>query len=195
MLHLCADSSGSELCFTLAENKVLRAETRIQAGRKMNELFVIALDQFLLDNAFSIRDVGHFTAITGPGSFTGVRIGISALTGITEALGRRFTGLSALDAAALLSGKERVSVAARLKPGEYAVKTYDFAAALFGKAEVMLNGQLPADCIFVNSGAENTPGSEVLTSAVLLPGCELFLGEPAPEYIRPSEAELNFDKK
>ena len=48
-----------------------------------------------------LRDVDVFAVAAGPGSFTGLRIGIAAIQGLAFAAGRPVVGVSALEALAL----------------------------------------------------------------------------------------------
>lgn len=194
MYRLCADTSGGLLCFTLANNNRLAGSHQIQAGRKMNELFFPELDLFL-SKYCDIAEIDEFTIITGPGSFTGVRIGAAAFSGMAYGLGKKLTGLTSLDAAALLSGKSNITVCARLKLDEFVFRRYCFEEHRFSELAVTDISKLPEECICVNSGSLSTKGYETLTGAILAPGYERFLTEGLPEYVRPSEAEINFDKK
>src|SRR5260370_6131244 len=60
-----------------------------------------ALDELLLVARLSIRDVGAIAVGTGPGSFTGLRIGISYAKGIAMASGCALVGVPGFDAIAL----------------------------------------------------------------------------------------------
>src|SRR5271167_3853973 len=60
-----------------------------------------AIDEILGAAGLSIRDLGAFAVGTGPGSFTGLRIGISYAKGIAMASGCAIAGVPAFDAIAL----------------------------------------------------------------------------------------------
>jgi tRNA threonylcarbamoyladenosine biosynthesis protein TsaB len=60
-----------------------------------------------------VRDIDLYGVAVGPGSFTGLRIGIATVQGFAFANGRRVVGVSALDA--LVEAGDGVAVA---KPGE-----------------------------------------------------------------------------
>ena len=160
----------------------------------MNEFFIPELNLFLSECGLKANEIDEFIVITGPGSFTGVRIGIAALTGLSLALTKRLRGISALDAAAILSGKREVQVSAKLKFDEYVTKSYDFDNKNFSELSVVAKNNIP-ESILINSGSEDTPGYENLTTVATHPYNALFLTNPVPEYVRASEAELNFDKK
>jgi tRNA threonylcarbamoyladenosine biosynthesis protein TsaB len=54
--------------------------------------------QLLERQNLSVRDVELFAVAAGPGSFTGLRIGIATMQGLALATGRSLIGVSALDA-------------------------------------------------------------------------------------------------
>ena len=55
----------------------------------------------LLDrNSVALEDIECFAAASGPGSFTGVRIGLACVKGLSEALGRPAVAISNLEALA-----------------------------------------------------------------------------------------------
>ena len=56
------------------------------------------LVRFLQAHDFRIADVGLFAVASGPGSFTGMRIGIATMQGLALANGKPLIGISALDA-------------------------------------------------------------------------------------------------
>jgi tRNA threonylcarbamoyladenosine biosynthesis protein TsaB len=52
----------------------------------------------------ALGDVDAFAVATGPGSFTGLRVGIATMQGLAMATGKPLTGVSAFDALAELAG-------------------------------------------------------------------------------------------
>ncbi len=55
------------------------------------------IDAALKKAGLSPEQCDYFVAVTGPGSFTGIRIGISCIKGFAAALGKRAAGVTAFD--------------------------------------------------------------------------------------------------
>ena len=58
------------------------------------------LEALLQRHNLKIADIDTFASASGPGSFTGVRIGLTAVKGLAEALGREVVAVSNLEALA-----------------------------------------------------------------------------------------------
>lgn len=61
------------------------------------------IEEALAKSGVSLQDIDCFAAASGPGSFTGVRVGLSAVKGLAEALGKPAVGVSNLKALASTS--------------------------------------------------------------------------------------------
>jgi len=57
-------------------------------------------EEALTRGGLSIEDIDLFAAVTGPGSFTGVRIGVSTVKGMAHGAGKPCIGIDALEALA-----------------------------------------------------------------------------------------------
>ncbi len=54
------------------------------AGRTYSAMLVSAIGDLLAENGVVLKDLGGIVAVSGPGSFTGVRVGLSAVKGLAE---------------------------------------------------------------------------------------------------------------
>ncbi len=73
-----------------------------------------AIDEVLGASGLSIRGVGAIAVGTGPGSFTGLRIGLSYAKGIAMASGCALVGVPGFDAMALARSSATISIDGRL---------------------------------------------------------------------------------
>ena len=97
-LLLVIDTSGAEGSIVLAESvpavRVLGVAT--MPGRSSSERLVPELRAVLAGQGRDAGQVRTIAVVRGPGSFTGVRIGVAAAKGLAEAVGAQVVGLSRL---------------------------------------------------------------------------------------------------
>jgi len=72
-------------------------ECNIEAGRRLSALLAPFMQKALEASSVSIRDIDYFACGLGPGSFTGMRIGIAAIKGLAWAGKKPAVGISSLD--------------------------------------------------------------------------------------------------
>lgn len=75
------------------------------------EDLLINIDTLLSNNDLSRRDIELIAVSAGPGSFTGIRIGIATALGLKNGLGISMGSVSALEAITSLSTEENITVA------------------------------------------------------------------------------------
>ena len=63
------------------------------------------VEEILRRNRVKLAEVDCFAAASGPGSFTGVRVGLACIKGLAEAMGRPAVGVSNLQAIGRLSAR------------------------------------------------------------------------------------------
>ena len=101
MKILGIDTSSKILSIALSEDKnILKEETHL-LDRKHSSLLVPKIEKMLKDKNLSINDIDMFVIGLGPGSFTGLRIGVSTVKGFGIATKKLCVGVSSLDALAL----------------------------------------------------------------------------------------------
>lgn len=100
MLTLAFESSARPASVALMEDDVLISQyTQCSALTHSRTLLPMAED--LLKNAeYSMKDIDRLAVAQGPGSFTGIRIGISTVKGLAWALEKPCVGVSTLEAMA-----------------------------------------------------------------------------------------------
>jgi tRNA threonylcarbamoyladenosine biosynthesis protein TsaB len=69
------------------------------------------LDRLLAETAIKLQDIDLFAVAAGPGSFTGLRIGIATIKALTVTLERPSAAIPTLQAVALSGGVSDASVA------------------------------------------------------------------------------------
>jgi tRNA threonylcarbamoyladenosine biosynthesis protein TsaB len=148
MLLLAIDTSGKQGSIALARagetssgsDDVELIETVALSGGTFSAQLVPQIATLLSTHGFTKKDIGAFAVGSGPGSFTGLRIGLAAVKGLAEVLGKPIAPVSLLEACVFSSGVEGKVMAAldagrgEVYVGEYAIP----AAAVEDSGEQML---------------------------------------------------------
>jgi tRNA threonylcarbamoyladenosine biosynthesis protein TsaB len=106
MLLLGIDTSGKSGGITLAEgdqNSWRVVESCVIAGGTFSAQLVPTLAALLQRHGFKAADLDGFAPISGPGSFTGLRVGLSAIKGLAEVLKKPIAPVSLLEALIMTS--------------------------------------------------------------------------------------------
>ncbi|HEY6248705.1 MAG TPA: tRNA (adenosine(37)-N6)-threonylcarbamoyltransferase complex dimerization subunit type 1 TsaB [Candidatus Angelobacter sp.] len=115
MLFLSIDTSGKSGGITLAEgaaDSFQIIESAPIVGGTFSAQLVPALASLLRKNGFAAGDLRAFVAVSGPGSFTGLRVGLSAIKGLAEVLRQPIATVSVLETLAISSGPQGRVIAA-----------------------------------------------------------------------------------
>ncbi len=83
------------------EEKGLISEIRLNVKTTHSERLMTAIDAILKQSDLTLDGVDAFAAAAGPGSFTGLRIGLSTVKGLSYATGKPVVAVPTLDAFAL----------------------------------------------------------------------------------------------
>jgi tRNA threonylcarbamoyladenosine biosynthesis protein TsaB len=86
----------------VAEDEIL-FEVKFSVKITYSEILLSCIDQALKNIGLKIEDIDGFATSIGPGSFTGLRIGLSTLKGLCFATGKPLASVPSLDALAYLS--------------------------------------------------------------------------------------------
>jgi tRNA threonylcarbamoyladenosine biosynthesis protein TsaB len=99
LIHTAAGEGSVALADTEAAEAIVATE--VLPGRTSSERLVPAVRRLMEGRGFQLGDLAAVVVVDGPGSFTGVRVGLSAAKGLSEAGG---VGLIAVSRLALLAG-------------------------------------------------------------------------------------------
>ena len=192
MLLLAIDTSGPAGGITLAEvdDKSFRLiESAAIAGGTFSAQLIPTLAALLSKHGYSAKDLGGFAAASGPGSFTGLRVGLSAIKGLAETLHKPIATVSVLEAfAAMADGAGRIVAALDAGRKEVFLGVYERSDGHSNHALLKLREELMSQADFPSSIAKAVPAllvtndaaiaelasaSNVRTSLVQRPGSEM----------------------
>ena len=100
MKILALETSAKAVSVAVAENDTVIASRFANEGQTHSVTMMPMLDGMLRETGLTLRDMELIAVSNGPGSFTGLRIGVSAAKGLAWALDVPCCGVSTLDAMA-----------------------------------------------------------------------------------------------
>lgn len=100
MKYLTIDTTTKVTAVSLAENGSLVAESFLHTVKTHSERLIPMLDQLLKAASWSLQELEMIGVVRGPGSFTGIRIGIATAQGLAHVLNLPLIGVLSLDALA-----------------------------------------------------------------------------------------------
>ncbi len=83
------------------------------------------IERLLARHGLGIEQVDAFASASGPGSFTGVRVGLTAVKGLAEATGRKVVAVSNLEALAWFGSRPLRAAVLDARRGEVYGGVYD----------------------------------------------------------------------
>jgi tRNA threonylcarbamoyladenosine biosynthesis protein TsaB len=126
-LTLAVDTTAPFGSIALADEDGLREEVLLHAPEGFSQILFSAIDALLTRQRVCLPEIQLFAGASGPGSFTGVRVGLAAIKGLAEVCGKRVIAVSNLEALAEFgSSNARVTVI-DARRGEVYGAVYDSA--------------------------------------------------------------------
>jgi tRNA threonylcarbamoyl adenosine modification protein YeaZ len=123
---LGADTSLPVLSVALIRGDAIIGTLAVEGRSSRNEKLLPAIDWLLRESGVERNTIDLFAVTRGPGSFTGVRIGLATIQGLALALGRPVCAMSTHEAIAPLTGS--ASVVDDAGRGEFYVSEFESGA-------------------------------------------------------------------
>ncbi len=126
MLILAVDTTGSVCSAAVLRDDRLLSESYVDNKLTHSETLAPMVDGCLKSAGVDIKDIDLFCCATGPGSFTGIRIGTGMIKAFSHASGKPALGVNTLDALSFnLSGAvETICAVIDARRGEVYTASY-----------------------------------------------------------------------
>lgn len=225
MKILAIDTSTTHSSCAVMDDNNIVGDFSINQSMSHNEILLVMVDEMLKKLNIDIEDIDLFVAVTGPGSFTGIRIGVTVVKALAMALNKPIVAVNTLEALSfgVFSDKKKIPLidarGERVYYGVYeginnenivapALLTIDELLEEFSdKGEFIFVGDcvnLYKDRILENKNFEITPAC--LNSCISKNAC--VIGKQkyergdisdcfslSPEYVRLSQAQRDLKNK
>ena len=122
---LALDTTSEHGSIALWEGDRVVEEVAVVAPDGFAQLLFPAIESLLQRHAWTLQQIDLFAAASGPGSFTGVRVGLAAVKGLAEATGRPAQAVSNLRAIAARGTAHLRMPLINARRGEAYVGLYD----------------------------------------------------------------------
>lgn len=127
---LAIDTSSDFGSIALRVNGVPAGSQNLDAPEGFAHVLFPAIDQLLRQAGISLPAIDCFAAISGPGAFTGLRVGLAAAKGLAEASGQKCAALSTLRVLASLGTHATRAAIMDARRGQVYAAVYDDALRL-----------------------------------------------------------------
>jgi len=101
MITLAMECATQTIGIAFLDQTKIIAELYLDAEGGHAEVLLPALEKLFLLTGLTMEQIDLLVCTTGPGSFTGVRIGVSTIKGLALATGKPIVGVSTLEALAM----------------------------------------------------------------------------------------------
>jgi tRNA threonylcarbamoyladenosine biosynthesis protein TsaB len=210
MLLVAADTSGKHGSIALAQGDADGScsviETVSLEGNAFSAQLVPQISALLSKHKFDKKEIGGFAVVSGPGSFTGLRVGLAAIKALAEVLAKPIAAVSLLEAVAVAS-EFRGDILAALDAGRQQVYVGEYKFSSAGMVQLSERSMTRDEFVKGVSGAKVvTPDSGIAEIAgtagaavqiVEIPGADVIarLGWKkilADETVLPDQLETNY---
>ena len=148
MIVLAVATSGDPCSVAVTDARGLIAERTFRHRMHLSERLIDDVDLVLKDAEVTLEAVDAFAVDLGPGSFTGVRIGVTAVKTWADLLTKPVAGVHALEAAAapfLGQHSDLVVSVIRARPGLVYAAVYDSDGSELSAPAMLTGEQLGAE--------------------------------------------------
>ena len=128
MIVLAFHTAGPACELALVHDRAVVKEIKVAMQRGQDARLAGLTQTLLRDTGHTLDDIDRFAVVTGPGSFTGIRVGVAFARGLALATQKRCLGITTLEATlpAGQQGSAIVALPAQKRPPDITYWTQTF---------------------------------------------------------------------
>jgi tRNA threonylcarbamoyladenosine biosynthesis protein TsaB len=195
-ITLAVDTAAEFGSIAIADEEGVREEVVVHAPQGFSYVLFSEIEGLLKRQGLALSDIALFAGASGPGSFTGVRVGLAAIKGLAEVMGKQVVAVSNLEALAEFGKSDRRVTVIDARRGEIYAAVYDASGRQIVPELVVslekFKSLVPDDATeWISLGVEPLAGA-IARIAIRRAGEGLAKDPAAIEanYVRRSDAEL-----
>jgi tRNA threonylcarbamoyladenosine biosynthesis protein TsaB len=158
---LAFDTTSERGSIAITDGEQVLEELALRSGDGFAHVLFGEVENLLARHRIRLADIDCFASASGPGTFTGVRVGLTAVKGLAEATSRKVVAVSNLKAMAWFGTRELRGPILDARRGEIYGAVYSATLDLVQDEVVMKNDAWLASL---------PPGVEILSERHLLAG-------------------------
>jgi tRNA threonylcarbamoyladenosine biosynthesis protein TsaB len=201
---LAIDTTGVSGSIALVGESGVIEEVALDSPDGFAHVLFGEIERLLARHGLGIEQVDAFASASGPGSFTGVRVGLTAVKGLAEATGRKVAAVSNLEALAWFGSRPLRAAVLDARRGQVYGGVYDAALGpvqeeVVARLDDWLAGLPVGDLEIVTHGlrleAESRPVLEAPRSLAGSIGRIAFDRLGRGEVLDPAEIDANYVRR
>jgi tRNA threonylcarbamoyladenosine biosynthesis protein TsaB len=210
MIVLAIDTAGVDCSAAVFDSEAGRvlAEVTDMIGKGHAERLMAVIDEALEKAGRDLKEVERIAVVTGPGSFTGIRVGVAAARGLALALNADCVGVTTLETLAAqhfqAGGSAPVLAAMDAKRGEVYVQAFSADESPLSESRAMTHAEATGFSASLAGEVVGSGRAVILGESVASPAVDRFdiatvarlgatrpasTGRPRPVYLRGPDAK------
>lgn len=93
-MQITIDTTQSETLIALLKNKIVLDVFVLELQNRHSERLLLEIDELLAKNSISKEQLSELLCVTGPGSYTGTRVGVTTANALRFGLGIKSAGIT-----------------------------------------------------------------------------------------------------
>jgi tRNA threonylcarbamoyladenosine biosynthesis protein TsaB len=184
---LAIDTAGPRLQLALLADEQVETLVEDMAQGQAERIFP-AIEELLQRAGTTYQDLDRVAVTTGPGSFTGLRIGLSAARGLGLALNRPVVGVPTLFALSLDTGCDVAAVLLDARRGESYFQLFSGPGIPVGEPALLTSGEAH-DRVPPGTALLTSPMVDIAALARFAATADPALFPPEAAYVRDADAK------
>ena len=194
MILLAIDTTSEPGSIAITQGERVIEEVVLPRGDGFDHVLFGELETLLSRNNLRLGDIEGFASASGPGTFTGVRVGLTAAKGMAEALSRKVVAVSNLRAMAFFGNGELRAPCTDARRGDIYGAVYDASLEPVSEEVVMKHEawlrSLPAGAEIISERRPLAGAVGIIAAREFAAGRGLDPAAVDANYVRRADAEM-----